>query len=117
LTDLKSGFTDNLVLANTSNAVQADPRFLGRSDDRIVFQSNRTGNYRLYAFNRTTGLLDTLPVANTSEPNTDNLLRNVLPKIGAGTPAGVGDVNGNGQVGAVGTPTTTNGGPAVTVDP
>lgn len=73
LTDLQSGFTDNLVLANTAST-EEEPRFLGRSEDRIVFQSDRTGNNRIYAYDRDTGLLDTLPVAN--EPVVDTQLRN-----------------------------------------
>jgi Tol biopolymer transport system component len=78
MTDLKSGFTDNLVLANAYGR-QQEPRFLGPDGARIVFQSDRTGYFRLYAYDLVTALLDTLPVSN--EIGKDTQLRDTHPSI------------------------------------
>lgn len=111
--DLTTGFTDNLVLANTDFASEQEPRFLGGMPDAIVFQSDRTsfkggklsllgvdevkddkdwdkdhkdkdrvrryGQFRLYAYDLRTALLNTLPVAN--EPFTNTQLRDEFPDI------------------------------------
>lgn len=78
MTDLRSGFTDNMVLANSSGTEQ-EPRFLGRQAGRVVFQSDRTGEFRIYAYDMNTALLDTLPVAN--ELDSDTQIRNVNPSL------------------------------------
>ena len=62
VSDLRSGFTDRLVLAN-SNYRERSPRFLGGSPDTIVFNSDRSGRRRLYVFNTGMGVLDTLAIA------------------------------------------------------
>ncbi len=62
MADLRSGFTDRLVLAN-SDYDERSPRFLGGSSDTIVFNSDRSGRRRLYLFNTGMGVLDTLAIA------------------------------------------------------
>lgn len=62
MSDLRSGFTDRMVLAN-SNYDERSPRFLGGSSDTIVFNSDRSGRRRLYVFNTGMGVLDTLAIA------------------------------------------------------
>jgi hypothetical protein len=76
--DLKSGFTDNLVLANT-DCVEQEPRFLGPLGDRIVFQSDRTGKFRIFAYDIGAAILDTLPVAH--EFGSNDQLRTFRPHI------------------------------------
>jgi Tol biopolymer transport system component len=79
LTDLRSGFTDNMVLAN-SDCHEQEPRFLGLTDSRIVFQSDRTGNFRIYAYDLPTALLDLLPLANECCDG-DSMLRDFHPHL------------------------------------
>jgi hypothetical protein len=78
MTDLRSGFTDNMVLAN-STADEQEPRFLGPIGDRVVFQTDRAHDFRIMVYDFPTGLLDTLPVAN--EVGSDSQLRNDVPDL------------------------------------
>lgn len=81
LVDMRSGFTDNLVLANSS-AIEQQPRWLAGLGNAIIFQSDRTGDFRLFQYDLATALLDTLPVAN--EMFSDTQLRDEFPAIERG---------------------------------
>jgi hypothetical protein len=63
MTDLRSGFTDNLALANSSGCEQF-ARFLGPLGDRMIFDTDRAGDFRIMVYDFPTGMIDTLPVAN-----------------------------------------------------
>ncbi|MDB5097116.1 MAG: hypothetical protein JWM80_1537 [Cyanobacteria bacterium RYN_339] len=78
MTDLRSGFTDNMVLAN-SKADEQEPRFLGPIGDRVVFQTDRAYDFRIMVYDFPTGLLDTLPVAN--EVGSSTQLRDEHPAL------------------------------------
>jgi len=78
VTDMRSGFSDNLVFANTDCREQ-EPRFLGLSSTRIIFQSDRGGEFAIYAYDMPTSLLDTLPILN--EEGADTQLRDSNPNI------------------------------------
>lgn len=78
MTDMRSGFTDNMVLAN-SKADEQEPRFLGPVGDRVVFQTDRAYDFRIMVYDFPTGLLDTLPVAN--EVGSDTQLRDEHPNL------------------------------------
>jgi Tol biopolymer transport system component len=77
--DLKSGFTDNLVLANTDYYDEQEPRWLAGPGGQLIFHSDRSGEFRLYAYDMATALVDTLPVAN--EPFTNTQLRDEYPEL------------------------------------
>lgn len=76
--DLLSGFTDNLVLAN-SDFTEQEPRWLGGGNEAVVFHSDRSGEFRIFAYDLGTALLNTLPVAHEIGSNT--LLRDVNPSL------------------------------------
>jgi Tol biopolymer transport system component len=65
--DMRSGFIDNMVLAN-SEAAEQEPRWLAGGDNSIVFHTNRTGEFRIMAYNLDNAVLNTLPVANELDP-------------------------------------------------
>lgn len=70
-TDMASGLTDNLALANgPGDAVQ--PRYLDADTRSVYFQSNRTGLDRIYLFHGVGGALDTMPLL--AEPGEDAIL-------------------------------------------
>lgn len=62
MTDLRTGFTDRLMLANTDYD-ERSPRFLGGSSDTIVFNSDRSGRRRMYLLHAGSGVVDTLAIA------------------------------------------------------
>lgn len=76
--DMRSGFIDNLVLAN-SPYIEQEPRWLAGADDALVFHTDRTGEFRIMAYNLETALLNTLPVANEIGSNTQ--LRDATPRL------------------------------------
>ncbi|MEB3197585.1 MAG: hypothetical protein VKP62_10325 [Candidatus Sericytochromatia bacterium] len=76
--DMRSGFTDNMVLAN-SPAMEQEPRWLAGGDNAIVFHTNRTGEFRIMAYNLDSAILNTLPVANELGSNTQ--LRDTYPHL------------------------------------
>ncbi|MEB3327892.1 MAG: hypothetical protein VKQ33_01525 [Candidatus Sericytochromatia bacterium] len=76
--DMRSGFTDNLVLAN-SPYIEQEPRWLAGTDDALVFHTDRTGEFRIMAYNLDTAVLNTLPVANEIGSNTQ--LRDSTPRL------------------------------------
>ncbi|MEB3220599.1 MAG: hypothetical protein VKS61_00835 [Candidatus Sericytochromatia bacterium] len=76
--DMRSGFIDNLVLANSPHTEQ-EPRWLAGADDALVFHTNRTGEFRIMAYNLETAVLNTLPVANEIGSNTQ--LRDTTPRL------------------------------------
>lgn len=59
LTDLRTGFTDDLPLANSAG-VEAVPRFIGA--DELIFLSDRAGRPAYYTYRLDTHLLEPLPV-------------------------------------------------------
>jgi Tol biopolymer transport system component len=62
--DLKTGFVNPLVLAN-SDADDLTPSYVGPHAERLVFVSDRAGkgNRRMLAYNLHTAVLDTLPAS------------------------------------------------------
>lgn len=76
--DMRSGFIDNMVLAN-SPAIEQEPRWLAGGDNSIVFHTDRTGEFRIMAYNLDNAVLNTLPVANELGSNTQ--LRDAAPNL------------------------------------
>lgn len=67
--DLQTGYIDDLVLANTPDAIENSPKFYGPNNAYIRFKFFPVGatdpNYfQVRAFDPLSGALDTLPVAN-----------------------------------------------------